>query len=122
MAAVTVTNTAADNNSFESQGSKGFVQAYAATSALTLLGGCKEQFVCYAQLTGAMTINATVSALRQFDKVCFLFSTDGTQRIVTFGTGFVSSGTVTIPASKDAVVWGVFDGTNIRICSREIQA
>lgn len=101
---------------------KSFTQVYAATSALVLKGGSKEQHVCYAQLTGAMTINATLTALRQFDIVFFHFATDGTQRIVTFGTGFISSGTLTIAASKDATAWGIYDGTNIKIVSREVQA
>jgi hypothetical protein len=101
---------------------KSFTQAYAATSALVLKGGAKEQHVCYAQLTGAMTINATLTALRQFDIIYFHFNTDGTQRIVTFGTGFISSGTLTIAASKDATAVGIYDGTNIKIFAREVQA
>jgi len=97
--------------------------AYAATStpAFSAPEG-NDLAVCYAQLTGAMTINATFPGLQQFQKVFFYFSTDATQRIVTFGTGFVSSGTLTVPASKDAIVMGVYDGTNVRILSREIQA
>jgi len=125
MAAVTTfTKTEVDNLTFSSGGRKAFTQIYEATSIPDLKTGAKEQHVCYAQLTGAMTINAAtvVSRLNQFDRVVFHFSTDATQRIVTFGTNFVSSGTVTIPASKDATVEGWFDGTNIKITSREIQA
>jgi hypothetical protein len=105
------------------QGAVGVSVAYASTStpALSAPEGV-ELNVVYAQLTGAMTINATFPGLLQFQRVNFFFSTDGTQRIVTFGTGFVSSGTVTIGASKDAVVSGIFDGTNVRITNREIQA
>lgn len=110
-----------DNNSFEGKGIKAYTQAYAATSAWV----AKEamlQHVCYAQLTGAMTINATLTALLQFSEVVFHFGTDGTQRIVTFGTGFKSSGTVTIPADKGAVVRAIYNGTDLVIVSREIWA
>jgi hypothetical protein len=101
---------------------KSFTQAYAATSALVLKAGARIQHVCYAQLTGAMTINATVTNLQQFDEVVFHFSADGTNRVVTFGTNFVSSGTLTVTASKDATARGIFDGTNIKIVSREVGA
>jgi len=97
--------------------------AYAATSTPTLVANENNPLVVsYAQLTGAMTINAVVTKLKQFQPVTFLFSTDGTQRIVTLGTGFISSGTVTIAANKNAVVDGIFDGTSIRISSREIES
>lgn len=94
---------------------------YAATSAL-VFEGVSENRVKYAQLTGAMTINGTVSDLELWDKVVIMFETDATQRIVTFGTNFLASGTLTIPASKTATVVGYFDGTNVRITSREITA
>jgi len=110
-----------DNNSLEGKGVKAYTQAYAATSAW-VAKSAYLQHVCYAQLTGAMTINATVTNLLQFDEVIFWFATDGTQRIVTFGTNFLSSGTVTIPASKGAVVKAIFDGTNLNVISREIYA
>lgn len=110
-----------ENNSFENKGIKAYAEAYAATSAW-VARDFLVQHVCYAQLTGAMTINATVTALQQFSEIIFYFDTDGTQRIVTFGTNFLSSGTVTIPANKGAIVKGYFDGTNIRISSREIYA
>jgi hypothetical protein len=122
VATLTKYSAAADNNSFAGKGIKAFTQVYASTSAPVLKAGAKEQHVCYAQLTGAMTINADVSNLSQFDKVIFYFDTDGTQRIVTFGTGFLSSGTVTIPASKGAICIGYYDGVAIRIASREIYA
>lgn len=110
-----------DNNTFDSKGLKATLQAYAATSAWI---GLAQQLhiVYYATLTGAMTINATVTDMLQSSEVVFVFDTDGTQRVVTFGTNFLASGTVTIPASKGAVVRGIFDGTNIRIYSREINA
>lgn len=114
-------SNAAENNSHEGKGIKSFIQAYASTSELTLAGAYK-QHVCYAQLTGAMTINATVTNLKQFDEVVFHFGTDATQRVITFGTNFKSSGTVTIPASKGAIVRAVYDGTYLLVTTREIWA
>jgi hypothetical protein len=95
-------------------------KAFASTISVT----ATAQFTCFnvAQLTGAATINAVVTNMYIGDEVTFLLAADGTNRIVTFGTNFLSSGTVTVTASKTATVKGVFDGTNIRICSREITA
>lgn len=114
-------SSANDNNTFDGKGLKATLQAYAATSAWV---GLAQQLniVYYATLTGAMTINATVTDMLQTSEVIFVFDTDGTQRVVTFGTNFLSSGTLTIPANKGAVVRGLFDGTSIRIYSREIHA
>ncbi len=114
-------SAAADNNSFEGKGIKAYTQVYAATSAWVAKDALL-QHVCYAQLTGAMTLNATLTALQQFSEVVFHFGTDGTQRIVTFGTGFLSSGTVTIPANKGAVVRAIYNGTSLAVVSREIWA
>lgn len=121
MAAITPTRFTAttDLNAFESKGIKSYIQVYASTSAWVAASSF-EQHVCYATLTGAMTINATLTNLVQFDRVCFHFCPDGTGRVVTFGTGFVSSGTLTTVASKDSTVWAIFDGTNLKITSREI--
>ena len=118
----TINKTAADNQTFEAQGHRWFTQIYEATSALSFLKNCQLQHVAYAQLTGAMTINATVTNLEQGQEVLFHFGTDGTQRIVTFGTNCKASGTVTIPASKGAVVRAVFDGTYLLVYAREIWA
>lgn len=114
-------NAVTDNNSYEGKGLKATLQAYASTSAWVGIPA-QLNIVYYATLTGAMTINATVTGMLESTEVIFVFDTDGTQRIVTFGTNFLSSGTVTIPASKGAVVRGIFDGTNIRIYAREIHA
>lgn len=127
MAAVTVLTVGSDVkdvNSFTNKGLKAFTQIYEATSIPLLKTGAKEQHVCYAQLTGAMTINAAtvVAQLVQWDVVYFHFSADGTNRVVTFGTNFISSGTLTVTASKDATAVGVYDGTNIKIFAREVGA
>lgn len=120
----TVGNGATDNNTFAGKGRKSVSQVYAATSIPLFATGAAVQYFCYAQLTGAMTINAatTLANLTQFDEVVFIFEADATERIVTFGTGFLSSGTVTIPISKGATCRGIYDGTSIKIYAREIYA
>lgn len=112
------------NNTYASVGRKSVSQAYEATSIPLFAKGAGLQFFCYEQLTGAMTINAatTLANLSQFDEVVFIFEADSSQRIVTFGTGFVSSGTVTVTASKGATVRAIYDGTALRVYSREIYA
>jgi hypothetical protein len=96
--------------------------AYAAAIEVTDQAA-KEHLFKPAQLTGALTVDATaVTKHKTGDRFVFMFETDGTQRVVTFGTNFLSSGTVTIPANKTATAVGWFDGTKIRISNREISA
>lgn len=120
----TVGNNAKDINAWESKGRKSVDQVYAATSIPLFATGAAWQVFNYAQLTGAMTINAatTIANLTQWDEVVFVFEADASQRIVTFGTAFVSSGTLTITAAKGATVHCIFDGTNLRVTTREIYA
>lgn len=117
-------SAANDNNTFASKGVKAFTQAYAATSIPSFKSGAKEQHVCYAQLTGAMTINCStvLTGFRQFDVVHFHFNSDGTGRVITFGTGMTSSGTLTMVASKDATATFIFDGVALKEVSRAIGA
>lgn len=120
----TVGNETNGDNTYTNKGRKSVSQAYEATSIPIFATGAALQIFNYAQLTGAMTINAatTIARLTQWDEIVFIFEADGTERIVTFGTGFKSSGTVTIPIDKGATVRAIFDGTSIRVCSREIYA
>ncbi len=129
MAVITPTRFAADTdlNAYESKGIKAYAQVYASTSAWVAKSAFK-QHVCYASLTGAMTINATLTNLVQFDEVVFSFTADTTSRIVTFGTGFINltsagmtGATITIPASSNANVACLFDGTSLRILSVQIE-
>jgi hypothetical protein len=70
-----------------------------------------------------MTINLTLTNLRQFDVVFIHFNADaGGARVVTFGTGFTHGGTLSVTASKDATWIGVFDGAALKECSRAVQA
>lgn len=94
--------------------------AYAATIAI-VPDKCDNLFQI-AQLTGAATINATVTGLYIGDKVRFLFSADGTNRVVTFGTGFASAGTLTITASKKGSAEFMFDGAALVEVSRAATA
>lgn len=111
------------------QGVSGVAQAYASTSTLKLIAPDRNDLhICYAALTGAMTINATAPGLQAFQKVFFHFTADTTSRVVTFGTGFIQAtslgmigATVTIPASLDGTVCVVFDGTNLRILDVQVQ-
>jgi hypothetical protein len=92
--------------------------AYAATISVTPVENVN--FFQVAQLTGALTINAVVTNLFIGDTVRFMFSADATNRVVTFGTGFVSAGTVTVTASKFASVEFVFNGTSLQEVSRAV--
>jgi len=112
------------------QGVNAYTRAYSATDALVLSNndGLQDHHVCYAQLTGAMTINATVTGLQQFDKVFFYFTADTSNRVVTFGTSFINltsggmtGSTITIPASLNGVVYCMYDGTSLRVVEVKIE-
>ncbi|RYD57015.1 MAG: hypothetical protein EOP56_09415 [Sphingobacteriales bacterium] len=87
--------------------------AYAASIAITT----KEYSttVMPAQLTGALTltigVGTSTTAPMKGDIVRFVFSADGTNRVVTFSTGFQSAGTLTVVASKFGSASFMFNGT-----------
>jgi len=111
-----------ENNSFEGKGVRSLTPAYAAAIAITP-GKAFRHYIKPAQLTGALTLNATdVTQYEEDDEFIFQFETDATQRIVTFGTNILASGTITIPASKTATAIGYFQNGKIRIACREISA
>jgi hypothetical protein len=87
--------------------------AYAASVAITTTYA--NTVVNMAQLTGALTLTigtgTTDTAPYAGDTVRFLFAADGTNRVVTFSTGFQSAGTVTVTASKYGTVAFMFNGT-----------
>lgn len=111
------------------QGASGQIQPYAAVSALTPAAPeGNDLHICYAALTGAMTINLTVTKLLQFQIIYFHFTADATNRAITFGTGFdiigstgVTGASITVPASSDSVVQCVFDGAALRILSSRVE-
>ena len=84
---------------------------YAATINLYL--PAYNTVVKVGQLTGALTINADVSTdtFGIGSKLEILFSADSAgAHVVTFGTGFASSGTLSVAASKFGKASFVFDG------------
>jgi hypothetical protein len=107
------------------QGVSAIAQAYASTSAITPAAPeGNDLHYCYASITGAMTINTTLTKLKQFQKVFFHFTCDTTSRTITFGTGFITlaasqmrGATLILPISKNATVATFFDGTDLRITS-----
>ena len=111
------------------QGATGKVQPYAPTSTPTPYAGDNTDLhLCYAALTGAMTINVTVTKLLQFQKVFWYFTADATTRVVTLGTGFLGAAspnmvgaTITIPASLNAVVSTFFDGVALRVVDVQVE-
>lgn len=94
--------------------------AYGATIAI--VPSENQNLYQVAQLTGIATINATVSQLYIGDIVRILLSADATSRVVTFGTNFVSSGTISVTASKFAFVDFIFNGTALQEMGRTVTA
>lgn len=102
---------------------RGWQDAIPYAAAITLAPNrLNIEYFKIAQLTGALTLNITTTGLADFDEVHIFFRTDATQRIVTLGTGFSSSGTITIPISNGASVRGIYDKTldKVLIYAREI--
>jgi hypothetical protein len=92
--------------------------AYAATLAITP----KHSRTTYQiALTGAMTVNATTTYSAPDDEITFLLSADGTARVTTFGTNFVSAGTLTAAINKNASAVFRFNGTSWIEISRFVQ-
>ncbi len=83
--------------------------AYAATLAVTTDSG--HTLLHPGSLTGAITINLTVTSAVEGDELKIILDADTSQRIATLGTGFVSAGTLTVAISKQATWTGIFDGT-----------
>lgn len=98
------------------------VQTPAYTATLAVTTTARSTRVLPAQLTGAMTINMTSTASIAGDVLEFGFGADGTNRVVTFGTGLKSSGTLTVTASKWGGIRFIYDGTQWIATGREITA
>lgn len=95
--------------------------AYAASIALKL--NAAKTYVKVAQLTGALSITAETTRPQIADEMTIMFNADGTQRTVTFSTGFSpSAATLVIPISKQAAITFVFDGTSWVETGRAIAA
>jgi hypothetical protein len=100
--------------------------AYGATLAITTKPYDSNTLVQVGQLTGAISITIAVGSATLpplvGDRVQFLFSADATNRVVTFSTGFATSGTLTVTASKTATAVFIFNGTAWQEESRVITA
>lgn len=66
-----------------------------------------------ATATPAITINVGTSTTAPFvgDVVEFQIAADGTTRVITFSTGFLPSGTLSVTASKTITIAFMFNGT-----------
>lgn len=94
--------------------------AYASTISLT--PNASKTYVNPAVLTGAMTINCVDTLCQKYDEITFILKSDTTSRTVTFGTNFVSAGTIAPAISKSASISFVYDGTNFVEKGRALQA
>ncbi len=84
--------------------------AYAATIAASIDNN--ETVLTIAQMTGAATLNLTVNAeMPVGSNLAIKVSTDGTNRVLTHGTG-LSGLAQTLTASKSYIIVYKFDGTN----------
>lgn len=82
--------------------------AYAATIDLSV--DAEDTIVDHAQLTGNLTETINVTLPFTGDKLTLIYNTDGTQRTVTFSTGFISAAPLVIADTSQAVVDFVFMG------------
>ena len=79
-----------------------------------------ENLYVIGQLTGALTINATVTGLYIGDKIRILLSSDASARVVTFGTNFLSAGTMSVTGTKTGFIDFMFNGTNLQEMGRVV--
>jgi hypothetical protein len=86
------------------------VKAIAFASTITVAPTQEETTYDFATLTGAMTVNATLTPCFTGDRMACMFLSNGSDRIVTFNTGFTANGTLTVPASNRSIITFVFNG------------
>jgi len=98
------------------------IQTPAYTATLSVTTTARATKLMPAQLTGAMTINMVTTSAQAGDIIHMIFGADGTNRVVTFGTGLKSSGTMTVIASKFGGIQFMYDGTEWVAMGREITA
>jgi hypothetical protein len=92
---------------------------YAAT--ISIAASKQRTTVKPATLTGAVTFNAVTTDCFADDELVFLLTADTTARVATFGTNFVSAGTLTAAISKRATATFKFDGAVWVEISRFVQ-
>jgi len=104
-------------STFASLSGNFYQPAYAATIALLPPYQAAFHLVKPAALTGAVTFTApvgddTADDVAPFvgDVIAFLLQSDTTSRVVTFGTGFASTGTLSVTTAKYAYIEFIFNG------------
>jgi hypothetical protein len=89
------------------------------TTTLKVTPNAYETIVATASLTGACTINATVTSCYAGDKLTFILQADTLTagRVVTLGGNFVykaSGSTITVAANKRATISFIFDPNSLK--------
>lgn len=89
------------------------------TSTLTLKPNAYQTIVATSSLTGAMTINATVTSCYAGDRLTIVLQADTLTagRVVTLGGNFLyksSGSTITVAANKSAVIEFIFDPKKLK--------
>lgn len=89
--------------------------AYAATTALKIKANAAKTLISFAALTGAMTVTANVGDAGDppyvGDEIDILFAPCVSTEVVTFGTGFQPTGTLSLTAAKYGTATFKFNGT-----------
>lgn len=89
--------------------------AYAATIAIKIKRNAANTVINPAVLTGVVTFSANVGDANNppyfGDLMLFHLTPDATTRVVTFGTGFLPTGTLSVTTLKFAVIQFMFNGT-----------
>ena len=94
--------------------------AYAAS--VTIVPNAFKTFVLPADLTGALSLVATVTSSQDCDELVCVFKASAANRIVTFSTGFASAGTLTVLSGKSGSVSFIFNGTAFVEKGRALEA
>ncbi len=95
------------------------IKAITYAASKTVAPTQEETTYDFAQLTGNLTAIATITPCYTGDRMTCLFVADGTDRVVTFSTGFSANGTLTVPASTRATVSFVFNGSAWKESTRQ---
>jgi hypothetical protein len=84
--------------------------AYSAT--LSLNTNASKTYVTVGALTGALTLNTVDTNCQKYDELFITFTASGANRIVTFGTNFLTAGTLTVVSAKFGTVHFVYNGAD----------
>ncbi|QTE37476.1 hypothetical protein J3L18_31000 [Mucilaginibacter gossypii] len=105
--------------------------AFAATVAIVVKGSVARTIIKPATLTGVVTFSINVADPLTNDAnngpfvgdgVEFYLTPDGTTRVVTFGTGFLPTGTLSVTTAKYAYIAFRFNGTGWVESGRSVSA